>query len=42
LYFAGAIAAHLRVGDRAVAAPAVFLLVALATIALRLASAGLS
>ncbi|RKN21238.1 DoxX family protein [Micromonospora musae] len=39
LYFAGAIAAHLRVGDRAVLPPALLLVVSLAATALRLASA---
>ncbi|TDC30430.1 DoxX family protein [Micromonospora sp. 15K316] len=41
LYFAGAIGAHLRVGDRAVLPPALLLVVSLAAAALRLAS-GLS
>jgi hypothetical protein len=39
LYFLGAVGSHLRVGDREIAAPAVLLLVALASIATRLASA---
>lgn len=39
LYFLGAAGAHLRVGDRAIAAPTVLLLVAVASIVLRLASA---
>ncbi|MFC6021267.1 DoxX family protein [Plantactinospora solaniradicis] len=40
LYFAGAISAHLRVGDRTIVAPAVLLIVSLAAVALRLWSAG--
>jgi hypothetical protein len=38
LYFAGAIIAHLRVHDRGIVAPVVLLVVALVTLALRIAA----
>ncbi|MEV0714757.1 DoxX family protein [Asanoa sp. NPDC050611] len=40
LYFLGAIAAHVRVKDYAIAPPAVLLLVSVTALALRVASAG--
>ncbi|MER7894096.1 DoxX family protein [Micromonospora sp. NPDC094482] len=39
LYFLGAVGAHLRVGDRMILPPAILMLVSLAAVALRLASA---